>query len=40
VVWAHEFGPAEQYAADADSRTVLEITAFWSERDKNLEIFS
>jgi tRNA(Ile)-lysidine synthase len=39
VVWAHEFGPAEQYAADADSRTVLEITAFWSEKDKNLEIF-
>jgi tRNA(Ile)-lysidine synthetase-like protein len=39
VVWAHEFGPAKQYVADADSQMVLEITAFWAERDKNLEIF-
>jgi tRNA(Ile)-lysidine synthase len=38
VVWAHGFGPAQQYAADPDSRTVLEITAFWSEGHKNLEI--
>jgi tRNA(Ile)-lysidine synthase len=38
VVWAHEFGPAQQYAADRDSRTVLEITAVWSEREKYLEI--
>jgi tRNA(Ile)-lysidine synthetase-like protein len=40
VVWVHEFGPAQEYAADPDSRTVLEITAFWSERWKNLEIFA
>jgi tRNA(Ile)-lysidine synthase len=40
VVWAHGFGPAQQYAADPDSRTVLEITAIWSERRKNLEIFA
>jgi len=40
VVWVHEFGPAQQYAADPDSRTVLEITAFWSERRKNLEILA
>jgi tRNA(Ile)-lysidine synthase len=40
VVWAHGFGPAQQYAADADSRTVLEITAIWSERRKNLEILA
>jgi len=38
VVWAHEFGPAQQYTADPDSRTVLEITARWPERGKNLEI--
>jgi tRNA(Ile)-lysidine synthetase-like protein len=40
VVWAHGFGPAQQYAADPDSRTVLEITAFWSEGQKNLEILA
>ncbi len=39
VVWAHKFGPAEQFAADEGSRTVLEITASWAERDKNFEIF-
>jgi tRNA(Ile)-lysidine synthase len=39
VVWAHEFGPAEQFTADAHSQTVLEITALWGARNKNLEIF-
>jgi hypothetical protein len=38
VVWAHEFGPAQQYAAGPNSRTVLEITAEWPDREKNLEI--
>ncbi len=40
VVWAHEFGPAQQYAANPESRTVLEITAFWSGDQKNLEILA
>jgi tRNA(Ile)-lysidine synthase len=40
VVWAHGFGPAQQYAADPDSRTVLEITASWSGERKNLEILA
>jgi tRNA(Ile)-lysidine synthase len=40
VIWAHQFGPAQQYAADAASRTVLEITAFWSEGRKNLDILA
>jgi hypothetical protein len=35
----HGFGPAEQFAADGNSQTVLEITAHWGDRDKNLEIF-
>jgi tRNA(Ile)-lysidine synthetase-like protein len=38
VIWVHEFGPAQKYAAEPGTRTVLEITAFWSERRKNLEI--
>jgi tRNA(Ile)-lysidine synthase len=40
VVWAHGFGPAQQFAADRGSRTVLEITAFWSGGRKNLEILT
>ena len=41
VVWAHGFGPAQQYAADPDSRTVLEITAFCfpgTEKPGNLNL--